>query len=168
MKIKRKDVTVSKRDINKKIKDAKKTRKRYVKGLEKMFKKKMVEDARSKKRIDMEERKLRKTLRKQEGYKEEIKHELLNNLVSKYRAKIMDDLVTVDEEMHAKEREKQEKERLKEIEKQKKIADKKHEMEEKKKKREHEKQTKKAAKDKERAAKKAEKEKARKTKKAHK
>jgi len=146
IKLKQNNVTLTKRDINKKIKGIQKTRKMHIGNIQKTIKKKIIEDERKKRALDTEERKIRKTLRKQQGYQEEIKHELLNTLVKKYRSKIMDNLVDIDEESHAKEVDKNEKIRFKELEKQRKLANKKREAEEKKANREKEKQTKKAEK----------------------
>ena len=142
LKIKNKNLTVSKRDINKNIKSIQKTRKKYVDKIQKVMRKKIKEDNKTQKQIDREEKKLRKTLRKEGAYDENIQHELLTKLVDKYRNKMLEHMVDYDEELVAKEQEKEEKKHAKEVEK-KKIAD-----------------TKKLEKEKLRQTKKAEKEKA--------
>jgi len=161
LKIKRKNLTVSKRDINKNMKSIQQTRKKYVAKIQKVMKKKIMEDRKTQKNIDREEKKLRKTLRKEGEYEEEIKHDVLKVLVDKYRNKALDHLVNYDEEMHEKEVEKEEKKQQKQMEKQKAVAEKKDTAEKLR-------QTKKANKEKEKADKKAEKEREKQTKKLEK
>jgi len=161
LKIKRKNLTVSKRDINKNVKSIQQTRKKYVAKIQKVMKKKIMEDRKTQKNIDREEKKLRKTLRKEGEYEEEIKHDVLKVLVDKYRNKALDHLVNYDEEMHEKEVEKEEKKQQKQMEKQKAVAEKKEAAEKLR-------QTKKANKEKEKADKKAEKEREKQTKKLEK
>jgi len=161
LKIKNKNLTVSKRDINKNIRSIQQTRKKYVAKIQKVMKKKIKEDTKTQKNIDKEEKKLRKTLRKEGAYEENIQHEVLTNLVDKYRNKMLENLLDYDEEIVAKEQDKEEKKQAKQAEKQKVAAQKK---EEKDKLRE----TKKAEKEKAQADKKAAAEKLRQTKKADK
>jgi hypothetical protein len=161
LKLKKKDLTVSKRDINKNIRSIQQTRKKYIVKVQKVMKKKIKEDTKSQKKIDREEKKLRKTLRKQGEYEEEIKHDVLVNLVDKYRNKMLENMVDYDEEIVAKEKDKEEKKQIKQVEKQKVAAAKKEEKEKLR-------QTKKAEKEKAQSDKKAAAEKLRQTKKADK
>jgi len=161
LKIKNKNLTVSKRDINKNVRSIQQTRKKYITKIQKVMKKKIKEDNKTQKQIDKEEKKLRKTLRKEGAYEENIQNEVLTNLVDKYRNKMLENLVDYDEELVAKEQEKEEKKHVKEVEK-KKVAD------AKKLEKEKLRQTKKAEKEKAAADKKSAAEKLRQTKKADK
>jgi len=161
LKIKNKNLTVSKRDINKNVKNIQKTRKKYIAKIQKVMKKKIKEDGKTQRNIDKEERKLRKTLRKEGAYQENIQHEVLTNLVNKYRNKMLENMVDYHEELVAKEEENAEKKQAKQVEKQKAAAQKKEEKD-------RAKQTKKAEKEKAQADKKATAEKLRQTKKADK
>jgi hypothetical protein len=161
LKLKKKDLTVTKSEINKNIKNIQQTRKKYVIKIHKSIKKKMKEDSQTKKNIEKEEKKLRKTLRKQGDYKEEIQDEVINNLVKKYRNKILDDMVEYTENKFAEDKEKEEKRKAIDAEKKRNALQKKAEKELIHK-------TKKADKERERQFKKAEKESMRKTKKADK
>lgn len=153
LKIKTKDFTVSKKQINKNIRSVQQTRKKYVARIQKVMKRKIKEDAKTQRQIDRDEKMLRKTLRKQGEYEEEIKHDILVNLVDKYRNRALDNMVDYDDELTAIEEEKEEKKQKKQIEK-KKAAD------AKKLEKERIRQTKKAEKEKIKQTKKADKEKA--------
>ena len=97
-------------------KTEKRSKKKYGNIL-KTIKARIAEEKYNEKEIEMEEKELRQALRKQGKHKEDFKHELLNNLVDKYRGKIMDDLVDLDDELYAKQKEKEDKRIAKEVEK---------------------------------------------------
>jgi hypothetical protein len=107
MKIKKNDATKTQKDIKNKIKDAEKSKKKRFQQLKKTVKKMATVEKKKEKGIARAEKKLRKTMRKQGELQEEIKHDLLVNLVDKYRSKIMDDLVVVDSELQHKQMEKE-------------------------------------------------------------
>ena len=157
LKIKNKNLTVSKRDINKNIKSIQQTRKKYITKIQKVMKNKIKEDGKTQRNIDKEERKLRKTLRKEGAYQENIQNDVLTNLVNKYRNKMLANMVDYEEELVAKEKNKEEKKQAKQMAAAKKKEDK-----------ENARQTKKAEKEKAQADKKAVALKLRETKKAEK
>jgi hypothetical protein len=107
MKIKKRDATKTQKDIKKQIKGVEKSKKKRFQQLKKTVKKMANAEKKKEKGIARAEKKLRKTMRKQGEMQDEIKHDLLVNLVDKYRSKIMDDLVGVDEELHHKQMEKE-------------------------------------------------------------
>jgi len=119
-------IVVTKRKYNKKIekglkkevKTLEKTRKKTYNNVKKTIKNQIRDEKKKRNEIKKEEARLRKTLRKQGELKEEITHDLLKNLTKKYRAKILEDMLVLDEKMvleqHLKEEAVREKERLKE------------------------------------------------------
>jgi len=148
LKLKSKDTTKTEKGYNTLIKDAQRSRKKYIQIIRKTIKKKIMGEKKQSVKDKREEKKLRRTLRKEGMVKEEIKHELLQSLVEKYKDKISEDLGHMgrqhaqkakDKEderarkQHAKEDEKARKQQAKDAEKARKLAE-----------REHAKQTKKA------------------------
>jgi hypothetical protein len=119
---KRKHNNKTEKEIKKSIKELEKTRKKKYAAAKKTIKNQIKDEKKKQKQIKKEEVKLRKTLRKQGELKEEIKHDLLKNLTQKYRSKIMEDLVDVDEQMVEAGRAKEEKAAAKVAEKEKKQA----------------------------------------------
>lgn len=106
IRIKRRDATKTQKDIKKRIKEVEKSKKKRFQQLKKTVKKMSNVEKKKERGIARVEKKLRKTLRKQGEMEEEIKHDVLVNLVDKYRLKIMDDLSGADEVVHQKELEK--------------------------------------------------------------
>jgi hypothetical protein len=148
LKLKSKDTTKTEKGYNTLIKDAQRSRKKYIDIIRKTIKKKIMGEKKQSAKDKREEKKLRRTMRKEGIVKEEIKHELLQGLVEKYKDKISEDLGHMDRQhaqkaqdkedeksrkQQAKEDEKARKQQAKDAEKARKLAD-----------REHAKQTKKA------------------------
>ena len=117
IKLKRKDNIVIEKELKESIRKTEKRRKKKYGNIRKTIKARIAEEKYNEKEIEMEEKELRQALRKQGKHKEDFKHELLNNLVDKYRGKIMDDLVDLDDELYAKQKEKEDKRIAKEVEK---------------------------------------------------
>jgi hypothetical protein len=141
LKLKSKDTTKTEKGYNALIKDAQKSKKKYIQIIRKTIKKKIMGEKKQSAKDKREEKKLRKTLRKEGMVKEEIKHELLQGLVEKYKEKVSEDLGYMNEQVlqkeHAKEdakaRKQQEKEdenarkqQTKEAEKARKLAEREH------------------------------------------
>jgi hypothetical protein len=103
IRIKRRDANKTQKDIKKQIKGVEKSKKKRFQRLKKTVKKMANMEKKKEKGIARVEKKLRKTLRKQGEMEEEIKHDVLVNLVDKYRLKIMNDLTGVDEEVRQQE-----------------------------------------------------------------
>jgi hypothetical protein len=121
---KRKYNNKTEKEIKKSIKELEKTRKNKYAAAKNTIKSQIKDEKKKQKQIKKEEVKLRKTLRKQGALKEEIKHDLLKNLTQKYRSKIMEDLVDLDEQMVEAGRAKEEKALAKAAEKERKQAEK--------------------------------------------
>ena len=117
IKLKRKDNIVIEKELKDSIRKTEKRRKKKYGNIRKTIKARIAEEKYNEKEIELEEKELRQALRKQGKHKEDFKHELLNNLVDKYRGKIMDDLVDLDDELYAKQKEKEDKRIAKEVEK---------------------------------------------------
>lgn len=147
LKLKAKDTTKTEKGYNALIKDAQKSKKKYIQIIRKTIKKKIMGEKKQSAKDKREEKKLRKTLRKEGIVKEEIKHELLQGLVEKYKEKVSKDLGYVNEQVlqkeHAKEDAKARKQQAKEDEKARKQQAKEAEKSRKLAEREHTKQTKK-------------------------
>ena len=107
MKIKKRDATKTQKDIKKQIGVLEKSKKKRFHQLKKTVKNMANAEKKKEKGIARAEKKLRKTMRKQGELRDEIKHDLLVNLVDKYRSKIKNDLVGVNEEIHHKQMEKE-------------------------------------------------------------
>jgi len=165
LKIKKKDTKKNEKEYKSLIKVSQKSRKKYIAKIRKTIKKKISNEKKALNAQQRDEKKLRKTMRKQGKVDEDIKNEFIHGLVNKYKAKILEDLVNIDEvELESKNQKEQQKQDRQE-EKKRKKAEKEHEKKTKKAEKEHEKQTKKEEKEKIRKTKKEEKEKIRKTKK---
>ena len=117
IKLKRKDNIIIEKELKDSIRKTEKRRKKKYGNIRKTIKARIAEEKYNEKEIEMEEKELRQALRKQGKHKEDFKHEILNNLVDKYRGKIMDDLVDLDDELYAKQKEKEDKRIAKEVEK---------------------------------------------------
>jgi hypothetical protein len=160
LKLKRKSLAESRKNADTNIKKLKQTKKKYLLNLKQIIKKKVNDDMRSSRKIEMQERKLRKTLRKQNDYNEELNTKLIKDLVKKYKEKSLDEYVEYSKGINSKAEEK----RIAEIEKQKKAEEKvmerelkKLELQHKKEEKEKEKQTKKLEKEREKEARKTKK-----------
>ena len=123
-KLTKKDYAIMAADLKKSInKTEKRRKKRYIK-VRKTIKNMIITEKRKKKELIIAEKKLRKTLRQQGEYKEEIKNELIQGLVSKYKDNIKDGLVHLTEQTERAEREHQEKLAQKVLEKEEKQREK--------------------------------------------
>lgn len=161
MKILKKENAEKENLIQKNVKVLTKDREKRFKQIQKTIKKKIGENKQKIKEQKQEEKRIRKELRKQADYKEEITNKQINDMVETYREKMVDELHHLDESMLEKERAKEaEKQRKVEEREHKKLA-REHERERKAVEREEKKKTRKAEQEK----KKAEREQARKTKK---
>jgi hypothetical protein len=153
MKIKNKEMTDIEKILKEDIKKTQKKKDKKYKVVRKTIKNMIKDEKRKNKEREKEEKKLLKLQRQQEDHVEEINHELLQGLVHKYRGKIMDDMIELDEKMMEKENirnekeiKKQERERekiKKEIEKLSKKMEKQKERENKKKQQQELRETKK-------------------------
>jgi len=123
IKLKRKDNIVIEKELKDSIRKTEKRRKKKYGNIRKTIKARIAEEKYNEKEIEMEEKELRQALRKQGKHKEDFNHELLNNLVDKYRGKIMNDLVDLDDELYAKQKEKEDKRIAKELEKKRKLKE---------------------------------------------
>jgi len=95
------------KDIHMQIQDASKRRHKLYKSIHSTIKKRLHTEKQKAKENVRETKRLRKILRKQHDYKEQINDETVKALVSKYKIKINDDLDGLDNEMLEKEREKE-------------------------------------------------------------
>ena len=111
-------------DLKKSIQKTEKRRKIRYNKIRKTIKKMLVEEKQKDRELKQAEKKLRRTLRKQGEYKEEIKHDLIQGLVGKYKGHIMEELVDLDEQIVRDEKEKEEKIAEKQREKEEKIKEK--------------------------------------------
>ena len=107
MKIKNKDMSIIENSLKEDIKKTQKKKDKKYKVVRKTIKNMIKDEKQRKKEIQKEEKKLLKLQRQQEDHVEEINHELLQGLVHKYKGKIMDDMVELDERMMEKEMEKE-------------------------------------------------------------
>jgi hypothetical protein len=107
MKIKNKEISVIENSLKEDIKKTQKKKDKKYKGVRKTIKHMIKDEKRNDKERQKEEKKLLKLQRQQEDHVEEIKHELLQGLVHKYKGKIMDDMVELDKRMMEKEMEKE-------------------------------------------------------------
>jgi hypothetical protein len=107
MKIKNKEISVIENSLKEDIKKTQKKKDKKYKGVRKTIKRMIKDEKRNDKERQKEEKKLLKLQRQQEDHVEEIKHELLQGLVHKYKGKIMDDMVDLDKRMMEKEMEKE-------------------------------------------------------------
>ena len=121
----RKEISVSEKDIKKSIHSVTKKRNLFYNKIKKTVKDKIKQDHKEKKAIERAEKKLRKTLRKQGEYSEEVKDIKLKELVGKYNDRIDAQLEQgslhssekVDKKAQERATKKAEKERIKELEK---------------------------------------------------
>jgi hypothetical protein len=109
MKIKNKDISNIEKGIRDDIKKTQKKRAKKYKMIRKTIKTMISDEKRRQRETRREEKRLLKIRRQQENHIEEINHELLQGLVNKYRGKIMEDLVDLDEHVVEKEQEKNKK-----------------------------------------------------------
>lgn len=86
--ITKKDLKVKEKSVNNLIKQTKKNRTDTVNTLRKTVKKMLTAHKKEERQIKMAEKKLRKTLRKQHDYKEEITNNIVKNIVDTYVPKI--------------------------------------------------------------------------------
>uniref|UniRef100_A0A6C0D9V4 Helicase ATP-binding domain-containing protein n=1 Tax=viral metagenome TaxID=1070528 RepID=A0A6C0D9V4_9ZZZZ len=107
MKIKNKEMSIIENSLKEDIKKTQKKKDKKYKVVRKTIKHMIKDEKRNDKERQKEEKKLLKLKRQQEDHVEEIKHELLQGLVHKYKGKIMDDMVELDERMMEKETEKE-------------------------------------------------------------
>ena len=107
MKIKNKEMSVIENSLKEDIKKTQKRKDKKYKNVRKTIKNMIKDDKQRKKQTLKEEKKLLKIQRQQENHVEEINHELLQGLVHKYRGKIMEDMIELDEEMMEKEMKKE-------------------------------------------------------------
>jgi len=168
MKILKKENTQRENLLQKNIQHLTKDREKRFKKIQKTIKKKIGENKQKIKEQARADKQLRKELRKQADYKEEITNKQIGDLVETYREKMVEELHNLDESMLEKERAKEaEKQRKadereqKRMEREQKQLARAHEREQKAVEREEKKKTRKAEQEK----KKAEREQARKTKK---
>ena len=170
LRIKKKENAHSEKIIKKNINVINKNKTKRKREITKNIKVQIKDERKKVKTLKREEKKIRKTAK---DYKGIMKHEVLKELIGKYRGKILEDMVELDEEMRLKEEEKQkekdEKKKAKEAEKAKVRETKRLLQEEKKKEKQAEKnkarETKKLESEEKKKAKQAEKMKARETKK---
>jgi hypothetical protein len=101
MKLKKKESASAEKTLKKSINETQKEKKKAVAKLRKTIKAKIREGKKAKNKTLKEEKKERKAARKEGQYKE-VTHDVLKNLVNKYKSKIADDLVSLDEDEYAK------------------------------------------------------------------
>jgi hypothetical protein len=161
--------------VNKTRKSIEKAKKKRTRSLHKDFKVQLKDENMEKREIDKAEKLLRKQLRVQDNYVDEIKHDVLKDLVTKYTGIMKDQLVEAKEKIEKKSADKLQKvaanntkKLQKEAEKQEKKAQKEAANKTKKLQKETEKQEKKAQKEDAKQEKKAQKEDAKQEKKAQK
>ena len=128
MKLKNKEMAKAEKDIKKSIGETQKIKKKQIMKIRKTIKATIRANKKKENQSLKEQKKLRKTMRKEGTLQEEIKHDLLKDIVGKYQAKIMDDLVDMDEEVFEKENAKEERKQAKMEEKQRKQQEKEKEM----------------------------------------
>ena len=97
LKIKNKDITNIEKGIQVDIKKTQKKRTKQYKRIRKTIKTMIRDEKRRQRETRREEKRLLKMRRQQEDHIEEINHDLLKGLVNKYRGKIMEDMVDLDE-----------------------------------------------------------------------
>jgi hypothetical protein len=117
MKIKNKEMSAIENSLKEDIKKTQKKKDKRYKVVRKTIKNMIKDEKRKDKDRQKDEKKLLKLQRQQENHVEEINHALLQGLVNKYRGKIMDDMVELDERMMEKEMEKENARNEKEIKK---------------------------------------------------
>jgi hypothetical protein len=115
MKIKNKEMSAIENSLKEDIKKTQKRKDKKYKNVRKTIKNMIKDDKQRKKQTLKEEKKLLKIQRQQENHVEEINHELLQSLLHKYRGKIMDDMIDLDEKMMEKEMKKENARNEKEI-----------------------------------------------------
>jgi hypothetical protein len=127
----RRTTRVNKKELGEQIKRAQQTKKIYqkkrttfLKKIRRTLKEKWTDTMRANKHQQREEKQLRKTMRKQGEMENDIKDELVQNVVEKYSVGIDKDLQDLQEEMAEFKREKEEKETEKLAKLQQKEADK--------------------------------------------
>jgi hypothetical protein len=127
----RRTTRVNKKELGEQIKRAQETKKIYqkkrttfLKKIRRTLKEKWTDTMRANKHQQREEKQLRKTMRKQGEMENDIKDELVQNVVEKYSVGIDKDLQDLQEEMAEFKREKEEKEAEKLAKLQQKEADK--------------------------------------------
>ena len=162
IKLKKKETVKVRRDINDSIKKTQKNRKKQIEKIKKTIKNVIKNGKKKQKGDEREAKKLRKTLRKEGALREEIKHDLLVGLVDKYKAKILDNLVDLDEDAVERQKEKEQAKQRKQEEKQ---AEKQRKQEEKQAEKQRKQEEKMAEKKRKQETRKQEKEALRKTKK---
>ena len=114
MKIKNKEMSIIENSLKEDIKRTQKKKDKKYKVVRKTIKNMIKDEKRKDKDRQKDEKKILKLQRQQEDHVEEINHELLQGLVHKYRGKIMDDMIDLDEKMMEKENARNEKELKKE------------------------------------------------------
>ena len=127
----RRTTRVNKKELGEQIKRAQQTKKIYqkkrtafLKKIRRTLKEKWTDTMRANKHQQREEKQLRKTMRKQGEMENDIKDELVQNVVEKYSVGIDKDLQDLQEEMAELKREKEEKETEKLAKQQQKEAEK--------------------------------------------
>ena len=121
MKLKKKETAKAEKDIKKSISDTKKLKKKQIMKIRKTIKATIKDNKKKENQTLKEQKKLRKTMRKEGTIKEEIKHDLLKELVDKYKGKITEDLVNIGvaEEESEMEKEDRKQDKLREQERKK-------------------------------------------------
>jgi len=141
-KIKKRETLKAQNAFNKEIKNIEKSRKQKYMKIRKTVKNQIKDEKKNQRQIERAEKKLRKTMRKQGEIQEEINNDLLKNLLNKYRGKITEDLVDLDEKIIQDEQEEEQTRIMKENQKREKQERKEREREEKQRQREIERQEK--------------------------
>jgi len=109
LKIKNKDITNIEKGIQGDIKKTQKKRTKQYKRIRRTIKNMIRDENRRQRETRREEKRLLKIARKQDDHIEEINHDLLKGLVNKYKGKIMEDMVDLDEHTVEKEEKKNKK-----------------------------------------------------------
>jgi len=99
MRIKKKEVSASEKELKKSLKSTQKNRNKRYKAIQKTIKKLVAEEKKSDKKKAAEAKKLRKTMRKNGELKEDIQHTLIQELVGKYKNRIIEDMVDLDKDL---------------------------------------------------------------------
>ena len=114
----RKENIIIEKDASTKINNLQKTRNKRINKLRKSIRTRISNEKRDVKDLKRSEKELIKSIRKQEGYKEEIDHELLKRLIGKYSDNIdteLDDLFIMKQQKEKeKQQEREEKQALRE------------------------------------------------------
>ena len=97
MKVTRKEISVSEKDIKKSIKTTTKKRKLFYNKIKKTVKAKIKQERKEEKAIERAEKKLRKTARKNRYYADDVKDDQLKELVGKYTEQIDNKLSNIHE-----------------------------------------------------------------------